>query len=219
MSSFQNDLLVDWCSHEAAKYAIEHWHYSKRMPKSKLVCLGVWEEGMFIGAIIFGASANNNLGGPYNLKQTEICELVRVALNFHKNPVSKILSQAIKKLKETQPGLRLLVSFADPEYGHNGSIYQATNWIYTGKTCSADEYIINGRRWHGRSLRNSKPLSLTTKEYAKSIDINAKTIRGSSKHRYLYPLDRAMRRRIEKLQRTYPKRESSISGDTQGVQS
>ena len=43
------DLRLDWCSYEAAKYAVEHWHYSKRMPKSKLAKIGVWEDGEFIG--------------------------------------------------------------------------------------------------------------------------------------------------------------------------
>ena len=42
------DLKVDWCSYEAAKYAVMHWHYSKTMPAGKTVKLGVWENGRFI---------------------------------------------------------------------------------------------------------------------------------------------------------------------------
>ena len=42
------NLHLDWCSHKAAKYAVEHWHYSKRMPKSKLVKIGVWENNVFV---------------------------------------------------------------------------------------------------------------------------------------------------------------------------
>jgi hypothetical protein len=37
------DLKVDFCSHEAAKYACEHWHYSRCVPASKLIKIGVWE--------------------------------------------------------------------------------------------------------------------------------------------------------------------------------
>ena len=51
------ELKIDWCTHEAAKYAVEHWHYSKRMPKSKLAKFGVWEGGKFVGCVIFGVGA------------------------------------------------------------------------------------------------------------------------------------------------------------------
>jgi hypothetical protein len=30
-------LKLDWCSHEAAKYACENWHYSKCVPNQKTV--------------------------------------------------------------------------------------------------------------------------------------------------------------------------------------
>lgn len=200
------DLRLDWCSHEAAKYAVEHWHYSKTMPKSKLAKIGVWEDGKFIGCVIFGAPANNNLGKPFNLQHTQVCELVRIALSSHATPVSKIGTIAIKILKVNQPGIRLIVSFADPEHGHHGGIYQAMNWIYAGSSTQADEYIINGKRWHGRALRHQKPSHLTTSEFAKKIDPNSEKIKGSSKHRYLYPLDNAMRKQIEPLRKPYPKR-------------
>ena len=29
-------LKLDWCSHEAAKYAVEHWHYSKRIAQKQV---------------------------------------------------------------------------------------------------------------------------------------------------------------------------------------
>ena len=82
------DLKLDWCSHEAAKYAVEKWHYSHSMPKSKLVKIGVWENRQFIGVIIFGSGASPQIGKPYQLRMTQICELVRVALHKHQSPVS-----------------------------------------------------------------------------------------------------------------------------------
>jgi len=211
------DLRVDWCSYQAAKWAVEHWHYSRAMPKSKIVHLGVWEDGAFVGCVLFNVSANNNIGKPYGLSMTEVCELVRVALKEHQSPVSQVVTIAVKMLKRQSPGLRLIVSFADPEHGHAGAIYQAMNWLYTGMTTSADEYIVNGKRWHGRALRHEKPAHLTTKQAAAAIDPNYRTVAGSRKHRYLYPLDRAMRKQIEPLRKPYPKRETcgpSVEGDT-----
>ena len=40
-------LKLGWCSYAAAKYAVEHWHYSKVMPSGKAVYIGVWEEAEF----------------------------------------------------------------------------------------------------------------------------------------------------------------------------
>jgi len=204
------NLRLDWCSHEAAKYAVEHWHYSMCMPKSKIVKIGVWENDKFIGVILFNVSANNNLGKPYGLEQTQVCELVRVALTRHIGSVTRIISLSVKMLRKHSPGLRLIVSFADPEHNHVGGIYQAGNWIYTGMTQASDEYIVNGKRWHGRALRHEKPAHLTTKQAAKMIDPNFVAIKGSSKYRYLYPLDSAMRAQIEPLRKPYPKR---VSGE------
>lgn len=120
-------LHLDWCSYEAAKYAVEHWHYSHKMPTARLVKIGVWEDSLFIGAVVFGGGANSDLGAPYGLTQFETAELVRVALKEHKSAVSKIVSISIKMIKKEFPKLLLLVSFADPEHGHVGGIYQAMN--------------------------------------------------------------------------------------------
>lgn len=96
------DLRLDWCSYEAAKYAVEHWHYSRSLPASKRVNVGVWENDVFIGAVVFAWGANNNLAHAHDLPQTEICELCRVALSEHRAPASKIVSIAIKMLKKTK---------------------------------------------------------------------------------------------------------------------
>jgi hypothetical protein len=49
------DLRIDWATHEAAKYACVNWHYSKRVPCQlvKVVKIGVWEKGKFVGVALF----------------------------------------------------------------------------------------------------------------------------------------------------------------------
>lgn len=205
-------LRLDWCSYEAAKYAVEKWHYSHSIPAGKTVKVGAWENGQFIGCVIFSRGANNTLGNPYRLTQTRVCELTRVALYKHISPVSHIVAIAIKMLKKNSPDLRLIVSFADPDHSHVGGIYQAMNWVFVGRTDSADEYIVNGKRMHGRSMRAVYGTHIG-KEFIQKID-------GSSKYRYLYPLDDAMRQQIEPLRQPYPKRASEVvPSDTPDVQS
>lgn len=194
-------LKLDWATHSAAEFACKNWHYSKCIPKSKLVKIGVWENDAFIGVIIFGVGATSSLVKKYGLLMEQGCELVRVALKNHKSEVSRILSIALKMLKKSNPGLRLVVSFADPEHGHHGGIYQAGNWIYSGMSAASNEYIYKGKRWQGRSFRN--------KYKGLENDPKVITVKGSSKLRYLMPLDSDMRDQIIKLSRKYPKRASS----------
>ena len=196
--SLNPELKLDWCSFEAAKYAVLKWHYSHAMPSGKLIKIGVWEDKQFIGCVIFGRGANNTLGSPYGLKQTECCELVRIALTNHKNPVSRIISIAIKMLKKKCSGLKLIISFADTEQNHHGGIYQATNWTYAGSTKQADEYLVKGKRMHGRSMR-----ALYGTHVGKDF---IKIIKGSSKHRYLYFLDNELKNKINIKKVNYPKR-------------
>lgn len=208
-------LRLDWCSHKAAKYAVEHWHYSYTMPKSKLVKIGAWENDRFIGVVIFGVGATADLVKSYGLTRTQGCELVRVALTNHQAPVSRIIAIALKMLRRANPGLRLVVSFADPEQGHVGGIYQAGGWLYVGQSQASEEYIVNGKRWHGRALRHEKPGHLTTKQALAIMDPGYRVVMGSAKYRYLYPLDDAMRQQLAPLAKPYPKRPRAGSLDSE----
>ena len=210
-------LRLDWCSHEAAKYAVEHWHYSRSMPTPPVVKIGVWEDGQFVGCVLFSRGANNNLGKPYGLDDIQVCELTRVALNKHKTPVSKIVSIALKFLKNENEGLRLCVSFADANQNHLGIIYQAGGWVYVGQTPPSYKYQDKqGRVWHQRQVSKTgiKPQYGELRRVAK-IDDCVK-IPQLGKYRYLMPLDDEMRERIKPLAKPYPKR-ATAETETGGI--
>ena len=203
-------LLIAPCSFDAAKYAVMNWHYSQQMPIGKLISYGVWEDEIYIGAVLYGRGASPELGSAYGLSQVECCELVRVALNKHKASVSQIVSHTIKKLKETNPGLRLIVSFADPEHDHKGIIYQAMNWIYCGQSSPSKEYYYKDKWFHSRMLRPTgfgtiPEIARLSKEQQKQLP----TREMKGKYRYIYPLDKAIRRSVDKLRLPYP---SAVEG-------
>ena len=199
-----SELVVAPCSYEASKFACENFHYSQKIPPSKLVKYGVWENGLFIGAIIFGDSTNFNIGSPYGLNYTEVCELERVALTTHTHPVTQILSKSLKLLHKSNPNLQLVVSYADTNQGHLGIIYQANNWIYVGKRPSRYLYIINGERLHGRTVHDRYGRS--DLEYIrKNIDKEARTERINGKHKYIYPLTKTAKKKFSHLAKPYPK--------------
>lgn len=205
-------LLVAPCNFRAAEHAVTNWHYSRAMPAGKTVKFGVWENDRFIGAVLFGRGSNNHLGGPYGLGPTEVCELVRIALRQHEAPVTRIVSETIRGLRRSSPGLRLIVSFADPGHGHHGGIYQAGNWLYLGLTMLAPaNYMIRGRKVHARtisSLRSGRVADFASEPrlawIRKHVDPHATEIHDPPKHRYAYPLDRQMRRRLAPLAQPYP---------------
>lgn len=206
------NLRLDWCDHKAAKYAVEHWHYSKTLPRSKNVYIGVWEDGRFIGALVFGLGGGGATDGRgYGLRQSfELAELERVALTNHQSTVSRIVAIAIVMLRRHCPGLRLLVSYADTYEGHNGAIYQAGNWVYVGKT-SADWAVIgnDGKRYHSR-VASASGTKMHFGRVTKAIrPIEGTRITLPGKHKYLMPLDDEIRQRIEPLRKPYPKRVGS----------
>lgn len=202
-------------SAKAASYAVTHWHYSRSLPVGRLVKLGVWEDEHFTGVVIFSRGSNKDLGTRYGLTQTQLCELTRVALRIHQAPVSQIVAECLCYLKRSNPGLRLVISFADPGQGHHGGIYQAGNWIYTGTSDPERRYRIYGRLVHGRAVSPTQhgiPVGMhrSLAWICANLDPNAEAVTVRGKHRYLYPLDRAMRRQIAPLARPYPAAEASM---------
>lgn len=196
-------LKIANCSHEAAKFAVLNWHYSKAMPNGRLIKYGVWEDDNFIGAVVYGRGATPNLGKPYELSQWEICELVRVALTNHKTPVSQIVAETLRQLKANNPGIRLVVSFSDPSEGHKGGIYRAGNWLYTGTSGKSTFFLINGRKTHPRTIGSMGGIQ-NIEWVRKHVDPNAETILNPPKLRYIYPLDKQFRRKVAKLALSYP---------------
>ena len=196
------DLRIDWATHAAAKYACENWHYSGCMPSSlqKRVAVGAWENGSFVGVVIFGHGANPSIGKPYGLTIHECVELTRVALrSSHISPVSRIVRLALQFLRKSQPGIRLIVSYADQGQGHHGGIYQAGNWLYVGSMKGVPSLLYKGKVWHAKALRTSHP-SL------KHSDSTVQKIKTGDKHKYLMPLDAEIKARILPLAKPYPKR-------------
>ena len=201
------NLHLDWCSAKAATYATKKWHYTGTTGTPPQVRVGAWERGAFVGVVLFARGANKNIGRPYGLEQIECCELVRVALSdSHESPTSRIVSRSIRLLKGKEPKLRLVVSYADKNQDHEGVIYQAMNWIYTGETSSSYMY-----KWKDGNFYHQREVSATGKKpYYGQLRIVPKInecekIPQLGKHKYLYPLDKAIRRQVEALSKPYPK--------------
>jgi hypothetical protein len=215
------ELRLNFCSHEAAAFACRRWHYSAKIPVGKLVKVGVWEGGRFIGAIVFG----DGLLGPRShvyggVDKFQIAEIVRIALREHQHEVSRMIRIAVKLLRKRCPGIELVVAFADKGEGHHGGIYQASGFVYTGESEPGRmfRHLATGRILHNRAVSANGRRSHFGKMRKVPRHDECEIIARSKKHRYLLPLTPDMQKLAEKMRKSYPKRAASIESDASAVQ-
>jgi hypothetical protein len=176
------------------------YHYARTVPSQQL-SFACYENDVFIGVICYGGGANNNLAKSLNLHQGQIMELVRVALNGKQvAPTSKFVALSMKLIKKYKPLVKALVSYADTAQNHVGTIYQATNWIYTGESI-AERHVDpeTGKAVHSRSLHSKYG---TVKGFTR--------VKDKAKLRYIYCFDKDMRRELEVKALPYQRREHGL---------
>jgi hypothetical protein len=175
-------------------------HYAHRLP-SISYAYGLFREDALKGVVTFGKPASNNLcigvaGKEYSGNVIELNRLYiddDISRTF-KNITSEFVSYALRQLKKEN---KIVVSYADSGMNHNGYIYQALNFIYTGATKERTD-IFTGFGKHSR-------------HYDKS-DKQEYRIFRSSKHRYIYVCgDKRFKKKVLKAlkydARPYPKGE------------
>ena len=207
-------LRLDWCSRRAARFACERWHYSRKLTVGGLACIGVWEGNDFIGTIVYSKGSGNTTDcRRYGLaKINQAAELCRIALRNHQAPVSRMIAISTRMVRRQSPGLRMLISYADPMHGHNGAIYQAANWLYVGDTPPTKMYRDRrGRVHHSRVVSESGYVGFFGK-WKRSIRAgDCEVIPALGKHKYVYPLDDEIREVIQAFAKPYPKRPKDSS--------
>ena len=169
--------------------------------------------GVFLGQRLLGAIA---LGvGPFNAHRlvdgaapADCLTLSRLWLSeeLPKNSESRVLGVVLRSLRK-HTDLKFLLSYADPAQGHLGTIYQATGWIYTGRSQAMPLYDLgDGRVRHSRSLAHG--FGTHSVRHFKDMGVPIEVIPQSPKHRYLYFLDATLRTKPKAPALPYPKREA-----------
>ena len=194
------------------KYACLNYHYAKSIPVNVLGYNVYNDKSDWCGVILYGTGANNHIATQYNLKQGEVIELVRMALNGKQESTSKALSISLKLIKKDVPLCKMIVSYADKDQNHAGIIYQATNWIYTGVSMENKtdaSFVISGKRIHGKTISDKcKRFGLVKnidniKRVYKTNNVEAYITKGKIK--YLYPLCEETKQLCKTLKKDYLK--------------
>jgi hypothetical protein len=145
-------------------------HYAGRKPPiSKAYG---WEiSGRLVAVCTFGKPASPPLcvgicGAQHSANVYELNRLCRV--DDLQEPISQFVSACLRRLRAEN---WIIVSYSDTGMHHNGYIYQACNFIYTGKTKErTDKYTEDGK--HARHYSNENQ-----GEYRQL---------RTAKHRYVY---------------------------------
>jgi hypothetical protein len=168
VKSIKSEQTYDWLLHK---------HYAKRIP-SISYAFGLYEQDILKGVLTIGKPASPSLcnGVCGNDYSKYVYELNRLCVNdnLEKNTLSFFVASSLKLIKEDL----IIVSYADSQMNHNGYIYQATNWIYTGATKERTDIGVEDGT-HSR-------------HYDKNTDYSIRKFR-SSKHRYIFFIGRLKR--------------------------
>ena len=210
-------------SKEAIKYACLNFHYAKSVPVNVLGYNVYNGNEEWCGVILYALGANVNIGTQYNIPMGGVVELVRVALNGKQETTSQAVAMSLKQLHKDCPHIRLVVSYADCDQSHLGTIYQATNWIYVGECNNGNRsgFIINGKKTHPKSIYsrmvvlNGKKVHCpqTLEMVRRFFDPNATEFITKGKRKYLMPLDKKMKKQIAPLSQPYPKNDDWVKID------
>ena len=154
--------------------------YAKAIPNIKYCFALLDKDNITHGVCAFGTPANNHNNEQSGFKQFELVRLV-VNEGLKKNVLSYFVANALKRLPQPMS----VISYADEGKNHHGYIYQATNWIYTGKGGGVDFYLSSeNKEIHSRVMSDwrLKYPAMTRDEIATMLKWEKK--KGTYKHRY-----------------------------------
>ena len=158
VKSIKKELCKEWLLYK---------HYAKRIPNI-MYSFGLFYKNILVGVITFGMPPSSTLAESIAGKEYSnlVIELNRLIVNdgLEKNALSYFVANSINKL----PNNKIIVSFSDNNMNHTGYIYQATNFLYTGKTTNDSMYIDkDGNEFHFRNIGH----------YQKNNRLNVKLIK------------------------------------------
>lgn len=189
----------------ARNFVVKH-HYSHRFSQCK-VALGLYDTSAtskffdkyeeLVGCMVYGHPVCNkavdSITVDESLNNGEVLELTRLFIDDLgiKNIESWFLGQSFRWLKKNMPEVKVLIAYSDPEYGHVGTIYQATNFLYQGIGASKlmPDYQVKlfpNSSWIPSRTVGEKFGPKNPQKLAEKIGHKFWRKMESSKHRYIY---------------------------------
>lgn len=161
---------VHLCERDEITGFVEYWHYSKSI--NGIVsdfCFKLMDGDQMIGAAIYGRLAMANQWKRFGETEADVIELRRLCCvdKTPKNTESFFIGKTLQWLRKNTP-IKIVVSYADMEQNHNGTIYRASNFDCWGRQAGAKVIVWNGKKYHDKSVRTKhngelKPFAIDLK--------------------------------------------------------
>ena len=196
----------------AKRVLVEH-HYLHSMPGGTQISIGTLVEDRLLGVLTLGVGPTNAHRLVENTAPTDCVTLTRLWLSdeLPKNSESRVLGIALRSLRAATT-LKFVLTYADPNAEHVGTIYQATNWVYIGESQAMPLLDLgDGVGRHTRSVAHD--FGTHSLKHFRKHGMTVKKIPQAAKHRYIYFMDRSWRDRLKPEQLPYPKKEDRNEAD------
>lgn len=182
-------------SRSEIKQFIEQNHYSKSINGCIAdYCFALYDGEYIIGAMFYGRMAMAGQYKKFSENENEVIELRRLCCidETPKNTESYFIGSTLRWIKKNTK-IKKVVSYADAEYGHSGTIYKAANFQYLGKSKGARVINYQGKRYHDKAIRTKykgelKPFAKRIKDALECGDATYSETAG--KHTYVYEIKR-----------------------------
>lgn len=184
-------------SFESARVFVRMWH---KMPNVQGLhvtqCYGLFRPPSFCefgfpplmcGVAMYGKPAMSSQGKKWCPQSpSQLLELRRLCFWDDCEDFAKtfFVNNTLSLLR-SNTDTRVVVAYADVK---DGDVYRAANWKSVGTTAPGHILIVDGERYHDRTLRMDKPYARKIKQRLKEGDINVKLVDTPLKHIFLYRL-------------------------------
>ena len=205
---------VESINRKIAKPWILKKHYASRLPSISYY-FGLYYKKSIVGVCTFGQPPAPKERKNWSFDIIELNRLITED-DLPKNALSYFVSQCLNKL----PKPLVVLSYADPNNGHHGYIYQATNWIYVGQMKPgglSKIWILGDKEWHGRHMMSKDVKRIcgdnyddNKSNYENFRDIGGEIINQEGKYKYYYFLGnkrekKQMKKELRYEPKPYPK--------------
>jgi hypothetical protein len=138
---------------------IRRYHYSDTLPKINRHFLGCFLDGEMVGTITLGLGTRprHTIQRLFpSLGTDDYYEIGRMCMtdDMPRNSESQMIAAAVRWIRENEPHIKVLFTWADGIMGKPGYVYQACSFLYAG-SIESEIYLRDGVKLH---VRGMKPL-------------------------------------------------------------
>ena len=204
------DFTIEPVERKVIQSFVHKWHYSHSTNGvQQTQCFALFNGEKMIGAMMYALPSMKSTAAKYNPDNPLRCwELRRLCCidDTPTNTESYFIGQTLKWLRRNTD-IEVIISYADLEFGHEGVIYKATNFIHLGKSGGGRVLVVYGKKYHARSLnQKEKPYGRDLKRRWKNKDghkfweseQDMYFVNTKPKNIYVYYLNKKVKKKLSK---------------------